>query len=86
LVREIPGWTVEEKSIERTFDFPDFARAMEFGLKVGELAEREDHHPELCVSWGQTRVVFSTHKIDGLSRNDFILAAKVDQLATGNEA
>lgn len=78
---QIPDWTVYEKSMERTFTVADFARAMEFANKVAEIAQSEDHHPDLYISWGKVRIEFSTHKIGGLSRNDFILAAKIDQMS-----
>jgi 4a-hydroxytetrahydrobiopterin dehydratase len=60
--------------------FPDFRSAMDFAVQVGELAEREQHHPDLHVSWGKVVVETWTHKIKGLHRNDFILAAKTDRI------
>jgi 4a-hydroxytetrahydrobiopterin dehydratase len=66
--------------IEREYAFEDFRHALDFAVAVGELAEREQHHPDLHVSWGKVRVETWTHKIKGLHRNDFILAAKSDQL------
>ncbi len=82
LLREIPGWELEEDGtrIRRTVRFRDFAQAMEFARKVGDLAEAEGHHPDLTVGWGYCSVAFRTHKIRGLHRNDFIMAAKVDTL------
>jgi 4a-hydroxytetrahydrobiopterin dehydratase len=67
--------------IERRFRYKDFASAMEFARKVGELAEREGHHPDMAVGWGYCAVSFQTHKIRGLHENDFIMAAKVNALA-----
>jgi 4a-hydroxytetrahydrobiopterin dehydratase len=81
LKREIPGWIVHDKAIERSYGFPDFAQAMEFANKIAEIAQAEDHHPDLYVSYGKVRVELSTHKIGGLSRNDFIVAAKIQQIA-----
>lgn len=76
-----PGWMlVEENHIERKFKFKDFAEALAFVNKVGELAEYEGHHPDIKLSWGVVKVVLLTHKIKGLSRNDFVLASKIDQL------
>jgi 4a-hydroxytetrahydrobiopterin dehydratase len=72
---------VDEHHLERTFRFPDFRQALAFTNKVGELAEAEDHHPDIHLAWGKVKVVVFTHKIDGLSDNDFILAAKADRLA-----
>ena len=82
---QVPGWRVVEREgvsrIEREFGFPDFRSAMAFAVRVGELADAEDHHPDLHVAWGRVRVETWTHKIRGLHRNDFVLAAKVDELA-----
>ena len=74
---------VDEHHLERTFRFPDFRRALDFTNRVGELAEAEDHHPDLHLSWGKVTMDVWTHKIDGLTENDFILAAKTDRLADG---
>ena len=83
LLREIPGWELEDdaKRIRRTFRFRNFAQAMEFARNVGDLAEGEGHHPDLLVGWGYCTVVFQTHKIRGLHGNDFIMAAKVNDMS-----
>jgi 4a-hydroxytetrahydrobiopterin dehydratase len=85
LMPEVPGWERGEVGgvpcLRREFRFPDFRAAMEFAVAVGELAEREQHHPDLHVSWGRVRVETWTHKIRGLHRNDFVLAAKINALA-----
>jgi 4a-hydroxytetrahydrobiopterin dehydratase len=79
--RQVQGWEIpEEKKLVKTFKFPDFRKALEFTNRVGELAEREGHHPDIFLSWGKVRIELSTHKIKGLSENDFVLAAKIDQL------
>ena len=80
---ETPGWTLigGGARIERKFGFKDFVAAMEFSRKVGELAEREGHHPDISFGWGYCTVSFHTHKIHGLHENDFIMAAKVNALA-----
>ncbi len=82
LLAGAPGWTLEEGAtrIRRTFRFRDFASAMEFARRVGELAEEQWHHPDIAVGWGYCSVAFRTHKIGGLHENDFIMAAKVDAL------
>jgi 4a-hydroxytetrahydrobiopterin dehydratase len=67
--------------IERTFKFPDFAGAFAFVERIAELAEAEDHHPDITFGWGYCRVVWQTHKIKGLHENDFIMAAKVNNLS-----
>lgn len=82
-LKETPDWTLSDNvdRIERKFTFPDFAQAMAFAVKVGDLAESEGHHPDLGVGWGYCTVLLFTHKIGGLHQNDFIIAAKVDALA-----
>jgi 4a-hydroxytetrahydrobiopterin dehydratase len=84
LLPEVPEWRVTEVDgiprLERSFAFPNFRDAMAFAVKVGSLAEAEGHHPDLHVAWGKVRVETWTHKIRGLHRNDFVLAAKIDAL------
>ena len=76
-----PRWrVVEDHHLTARFDFDDFAQALAFANRVGEVADEEGHHPELCLSWGWLKAQIWTHAIDGLSENDFILAAKIDQL------
>jgi 4a-hydroxytetrahydrobiopterin dehydratase len=82
---QVPEWRVVEvdgvKRLQREFRFPDFRSALDFTVQVGELAEREQHHPDVHLAWGKVRVETWTHAIKGLHRNDFILAAKVDEIA-----
>ena len=79
---KIEGWGHRDhRRIARTFVFPDFAGALDFANRVGEIAEAEGHHPDLLVAWGRVEVTIWTHKINGLTESDFILAAKIDQLA-----
>ncbi len=84
LLAQVPGWSVVEvggvRRLERTYSFADFREALAFTVKVGELAEREQHHPDLHLSWGKVRMETWTHSIQGLHENDFILAAKADEL------
>jgi 4a-hydroxytetrahydrobiopterin dehydratase len=81
---QIPDWELQEldgvKRLRRVFSFDDFAQALEFTQKVGEIAEEEGHHPSLLTEWGRTTVTWWTHKIRGLHRNDFVMAAKTDLL------
>ena len=78
---EVIDWqVVEEHHLVKTFRFKDFKTALDFVNQVGELSEREWHHPDLVLAWGKVNVKIYTHKIDGLSQNDFILAAKIDRL------
>ena len=83
LGRKTPNWEVEEKRIHRTFTFGNFVEAMAFANRIADVAEEENHHPDLHISWGKVVVELSTHKIGGLSENDFILAAKIDKLFSG---
>ncbi|WP_243136936.1 4a-hydroxytetrahydrobiopterin dehydratase [Alkaliphilus serpentinus] len=71
---------VDIHHIERTFKFKNFKEALEFTNKVGALAEEEGHHPDIHLSWGRVKLIIYTHKIDGLSEADFVLAAKVEKL------
>jgi 4a-hydroxytetrahydrobiopterin dehydratase len=76
------GWSlVDDRRIEKEFHFKDFREALHFTNLVGETAETENHHPDIGLGWGRVVVTLSTHKIHGLSENDFILAAKIDALA-----
>ncbi len=81
----IPDWATEDHGgvprLVRTFRVPTFRDALTFSQKVGELAELEGHHPALLTEWGKVTVSWWTHKIRGLHRNDFIMAAKTDALA-----
>ncbi len=83
---QIPDWQLVERDgaprLERLFRFPDFAQALAFTLRVGELAEAEGHHPALLTEWGKVTVTWWTHKIRGLHRNDVVMAAKTDALAS----
>lgn len=87
LRQQVPNWSVVTRDgiarIERTFRFPDFVKAMAFAVAVGELAEREGHHPDLHVGYGRVTVETWTHAIGGLHRNDFVLAAKTDRIFSG---
>jgi 4a-hydroxytetrahydrobiopterin dehydratase len=75
------GWTlVEEHHLEKEYTFKDFREALAFTNQVGELAEAQAHHPDLELSWGRVRVSIWTHKIDGLTENDFVFADKTDAL------
>ena len=81
---QVPEWKIVEvdgiKRLERVFKFKDFVSALAFTNKVGEMAESEGHHPALLTEWGRVTVTWWTHKIRGLHRNDFIMAAKTDEL------
>lgn len=70
---------VEEHHLEKIYGFKDFKQALAFTNRLGEIAEKEGHHPDIHLSWGKARVLIWTHKIDGLTESDFILAAKADE-------
>lgn len=75
------GWDViDNKKLEKTYKFKNFKEALDFTNKVGALAEEEGHHPDVYLSWGKVVIRLWTHKIGGLHENDFILAAKIDEI------
>lgn len=77
---QVPGWeVVGEHHLHKVFKFPDFRQALGFVNRVGELAEAQGHHPDILLTWGKAEVTLWTHKIDGLTESDFIMAAKIDQ-------
>jgi 4a-hydroxytetrahydrobiopterin dehydratase len=82
LARELdPGWkVVREHQLEREFKFKNFREALDFTNRVGELAEAQGHHPDIALGWGRVQLTIWTHKLDGLTESDLILAAKVDEL------
>lgn len=89
LLQQVPEWSIQEvegvERLERVFTFPDFARALEFTNRVGARAEEEGHHPALLTEWGRVTVTWWTHKIGGLHRNDFIMAARTDRVHAGRD-
>jgi 4a-hydroxytetrahydrobiopterin dehydratase len=84
LHRQVKDWEVVSidgiKRLKRTFRFKNFTEALAFTKRVGEIAEAEGHHPAILTEWGRVTVTWWTHKIKGLHRNDFIMAAKTDQI------
>ena len=79
-----PDWQViAEHHLERQFRFKDFREALLFTNKVGDLAEAQNHHPNILLKWGEVKVTIWTHKIDGLTESDFVFAAKADRLFGG---
>ena len=76
---QLAGWkVVAEHHLTKTYVFPDFRTALEFVNRAGAIAEQQGHHPDLYLSWGKVEVKIWTHKINGLTESDFILAAKID--------
>ena len=79
LLPEVPGWeVVQNHHLTRSWKFPDFAEALAFVVRVGAVAEAEGHHPDIELGWGRVKIKLWTHKIDGLTESDFILAAKIN--------
>jgi 4a-hydroxytetrahydrobiopterin dehydratase len=80
--RQLPkGWrVVEDHHLEKEFSFKDFREALAFTNRVGELAEAQGHHPDIYLTWGKVKLTIWTHKVNGLTESDFILAAKADAL------
>ncbi|MDT4895171.1 MAG: 4a-hydroxytetrahydrobiopterin dehydratase [Acidobacteriota bacterium] len=86
LLRELDGWDViEEHHLRKIFEFKNFREALLFVNRVGELAEEQGHHPDISFGWGRAEITIWTHKIDGLTESDFILAAKIDARETGKQ-
>jgi 4a-hydroxytetrahydrobiopterin dehydratase len=83
LHQQVPQWkVVNERQIARAFTFPDFKQALDFVNRVGAVAEEQGHHPDILLAWGKAEITLWTHKIDGLTESDFIMAAKIDGLHT----
>lgn len=81
LLPQLDGWTViNSHHLKKSYGFPNFREAQSFVNRVGDLAEEQGHHPDICFGWGKAEITIWTHKIDGLTESDFILAAKIDQL------
>ena len=81
--RDVPDWSLKGATIKREFQFKDFREAMVFVNKVADVAEGQGHHPDIFISYKTVRLTLATHKIGGLSQNDFIMAARIDQLLAG---
>jgi 4a-hydroxytetrahydrobiopterin dehydratase len=71
---------INDHHLTRAFTFPDFKQALDFVNKVGALAEEQGHHPDIMLKWGKVEITLWTHKIDGLTESDFIMAAKISRL------
>lgn len=84
LLPQLPGWSLVKDEhgdrLERDYRFGNFMEALAFTKRVGRLAERAEHHPSILTEWGHVRVTWTTNKIHGLHRNDFIMAARTDRL------
>jgi 4a-hydroxytetrahydrobiopterin dehydratase len=83
--KKVDGWDVKKNTkeiyfLEKNFIFKNFINSQDFINKVGEISENESHHPDISFGWGYAKIIITTHAIEGLSENDFILAAKIDQI------
>jgi len=83
--KKVDGWSVKKNKkdayfLEKNFVFKNFITSHNFIIKVGEISEQENHHPDISLGWGYAKILITTHAIEGLSENDFILAAKIDQI------
>ncbi len=86
LLEQLNGWEIEgTHHIYKQYGFDDYAGALAFVNQLSEVAESEGHHPEVWFTWGKVRVTICTHKIDGLTESDFVLAAKIDALENASE-
>ena len=81
LLNQVEGWRVEDNKLHKQFTFENFVKAIEFINRMADTAESQGHHPDFCVHYNQVDVTIWTHKIGGLTESDFILAAKIDELA-----
>src|SRR3954471_14204030 len=81
LKKQLPQWeVVDEHHLHRRYEFADFKQALAFVNKAGDVAEEQGHHPNICFTWGKVDITVFTHKVDGLTESDFILAAKIEKL------
>jgi 4a-hydroxytetrahydrobiopterin dehydratase len=81
LLPQLAGWeAVNEHHLRKEYKFKNFRETLDFVNRVGELAESQGHHPDICFGWGKAEITIWTHKIDGLTESDFVLAAKIDKL------
>jgi 4a-hydroxytetrahydrobiopterin dehydratase len=83
--KKVEGWDVKKNKkknffLEKNFTFKNFVNSQDFINKIGKIAEEEGHHPDISFGWGYAKIIITTHAIGGLSENDFILAAKIDQI------
>ncbi len=82
MMDQVPGWELDESKLVRQFKFKNFKQAMVFVNQVADIANQEGHHPDIFISWNRVRLDMTTHIIKGLSENDFIMAAKIDEVVS----
>jgi 4a-hydroxytetrahydrobiopterin dehydratase len=86
LMEQLDGWAFEQGHLAKSYHFPDFAGALAFVNRIGAISEEQGHHPDLYMTWGKVSLEIWTHKIDGLTESDFILAAKFDEVPVPNQS
>jgi 4a-hydroxytetrahydrobiopterin dehydratase len=86
LMEQLDGWSFEQGHLAKSYSFNDFAGALEFVNRIGAISEEQGHHPDIYMTWGKVSVEIWTHKIDGLTESDFILAAKFDEVPVPEQA
>jgi 4a-hydroxytetrahydrobiopterin dehydratase len=86
LMEQLDGWQFEQGHLAKSYHFPDFGTALEFVNKIGAISEQQGHHPDVYMTWGKVSLEVWTHKIDGLTESDFILAAKFDEVPVPNQS
>jgi len=86
LMEQLDGWQFEQGHLAKSYHFPDFGVALEFVNKIGAISEQQGHHPDVYMTWGKVSLEIWTHKIDGLTESDFILAAKFDEVPVPNQS
>jgi 4a-hydroxytetrahydrobiopterin dehydratase len=79
-LQELPDWTLTENQIDKEYKFKNYLDGLEFAYSLGKTAEEENHHPDILIKWRRVKVMLTTHAIKGLSENDFIIAAKADEI------
>src|SRR5713101_2676370 len=77
-LKGLPGWTLQNETIEKEFRFSSYLNGLDFAYGVGKIAEKQDHHPDILIKWRRVKLSLSTHSVKGLSENDFIMAAKAE--------
>ena len=86
LMEQLDGWSFEQGHLAKSYSFSDFAGALEFVNRIGAISEQQSHHPDIYMTWGKVSVEIWTHKIDGLTESDFILAAKFDEVPVPDQS
>jgi len=86
LMEQLDGWAFEQGHLAKSYHFPDFSGALAFVNRIGTISEEQGHHPDLYMTWGKVSLEIWTHKIDGLTESDFILAAKFDEIPVPNQS